>query len=565
MAHYYCREDGSAANIAASTGVAGQAVGSIAAAADASKCATVAKINTGTGLQAGDTVWFSSQGGAFASQRLQPTVSGVTYRAITGETPTFTTAQGVISRGVSTVVYDGLTCNANSTGGAIQVDTTAVSAITLRNCTLTNAGAGDGFRSTIGVTGLTIENCSISSTSAYAIGIYTSAISDLSLTNVTLSSPKGSRFDRVTNTTIRRLIVTAGPTTNNGESSIAFNGCAGTLAWNGGSLTGQGVNSNAPVIFIGAGSTGQYSTFTNGLIQDVVLTNTLRTGIVTDGLPVTNSLTLRRVRVFGGTGGVGAGFYIGGNTGSQNVTLDRCEAWFCGDDGFDIAGAGSTGANNLQVLRCIAGFCGVKSSTESGDGFSSHGDATNIVYDSCLAVGNKFSGFHHVESCSGIIRNCTLIGNGDASGTPSSEGNMECSSTGRWDVINTIFKGGYPVDIQTYSVANVVTKNCVFDSTGATPIKYDGNAKTVAQWKAICSDTTSVQGSAGLDANFAPSSTGAARVGMGAPTQRSIGSLDLYGRPKLRADADCIGAVYPQRDDERNVLQPVMQFSGEAV
>lgn len=57
-----------------------------------------------------------------------------------------------------------------------------------------------------------------------------------------------------------------------------------------------------------------------------------------------------------------------------------------------------------------------------------------------------------------------------------------------------------------------------------------------------------------------PSRTGNCRPGMGSNAYRALGAQDYYGRPKLRADADCIGAVYPQRNAVENILLPVSQF-----
>lgn len=89
-----------------------------------------------------------------------------------------------------------------------------------------------------------------------------------------------------------------------------------------------------------------------------------------------------------------------------------------------------------------------------------------------------------------------------------------------------------------------------------------------------CTDTTTgsggtesnniVDGAQELDALGIPTPGGNCDVGRGDPSARPwVGGEDLHGRPKLRADADAIGPVYPQRDDPENILEPLTQFAGE--
>jgi len=76
--------------------------------------------------------------------------------------------------------------------------------------------------------------------------------------------------------------------------------------------------------------------------------------------------------------------------------------------------------------------------------------------------------------------------------------------------------------------------------------------------------TGDVSADAAVDANYVPLRGGNCDVGCGNPNYRHLGEQDVYGRPKLRGDADCIGPAYPQRKAVENVLLPVVQFATEA-
>jgi hypothetical protein len=73
-----------------------------------------------------------------------------------------------------------------------------------------------------------------------------------------------------------------------------------------------------------------------------------------------------------------------------------------------------------------------------------------------------------------------------------------------------------------------------------------------------------IDGSQQLDAYGIPIAGGNCDVGRGDASARpGVGQPDLYDRPKLRGDADCIGPVYPQRHDPAAILQPMVRFPTE--
>lgn len=529
MANYYCRQDGTA-TIANAIGVNGQTVGSTGAAADNTKCASVATVNTGTGLVAGDTVWFSSQGGAFTTTALNPTKSGVTYRAVTGESPTFTLSATCLQANVSTLVFDGFTLNANVVGGAVAVGT--VSDITLRNMTISNPNAtGYGIRSTSSWTNLTVENTTISA-ALVGISVSTNACTGLTLTNVTITADNLVSLSKITNMTIRRF--RGFPYTSAG-AVVNLYGCRGTLDWKGGYIQ-QGTTATSCGIMIYSGSSGQVPSYTNGVIQDVVVF-AYDTGIQTGELDANNSLSFLRCKVIGmgGAAGVGNGFRI--YNASNNVTLVDCEAWWVAGDGFDVAGD-KDGTRNVKFYNCRAMYCGLKSVTASGDGFSAHNDSSGTVMENCLAVGNLFSGVHHVGSSSGVMRNCLFQNNGDAYGTPSGESNMELTTSGAWTITNTISSGGYPIELRAAAKANIATANCVFHPlTPAASVVIasgaDAGTMSVAGWKTATGDGTTIDASPGIDSLGTPAQGGNCWYGTGLPGLRTVGQIGSGITPSI--------------------------------
>ena len=78
--------------------------------------------------------------------------------------------------------------------------------------------------------------------------------------------------------------------------------------------------------------------------------------------------------------------------------------------------------------------------------------------------------------------------------------------------------------------------------------------------------STDKQTAPAIDANYIPLRGGNCDVGQGTLLAGlGLGTLDLLGRPWLRADAAPIGCMYPQRADPRNVLLPVVQLPSECV
>lgn len=90
---------------------------------------------------------------------------------------------------------------------------------------------------------------------------------------------------------------------------------------------------------------------------------------------------------------------------------------------------------------------------------------------------------------------------------------------------------------------------------------YDGTMGALIP--ALGVGSHSISAPAYLDSEYIPMFNSPCNPGNGDNTLRSLGELDFLRRPKLRMDAGCIGAVTPQRKDNRNVLLPLVQHASE--
>ena len=157
LAAYFVRADGAAANLALAGGPA----------SDPAHCLSLARVNAAA-FAPGDTVWFSSAGGAFTGL-FSPTASGspgapVTYAGLAGEptgpaTVNYASGAPVKVLGLHDVVIEGFSIIANSDSGVF-LGTSATN-ITLRDLVIDAAGSGVFVYDTFN--GLTLEDITTSS------------------------------------------------------------------------------------------------------------------------------------------------------------------------------------------------------------------------------------------------------------------------------------------------------------------------------------------------------------------------------------------------------------------
>lgn len=251
-----------------------------------------------------------------------------------------------------------------------------------------------------------------------------------------------------------------------------------------------------------------------------------------------------------------------GTTGGEGIKCGNDDAAV--DEGMDGLEIRNTFAENL-LLANRALFLGGGCNNSIIDGCWFKGGA-NCVWDgsdgatfrSCVFVNNTFSG---------VIRNVNLNKTNTRVGTPSVYDN--CSIIG-W--------AGQHYGIQAIQEGALQATKVTFTNCAAWAHEVFG-PDTEDNWGTTLftngvygprpgnnppAITNSVNVIPEIDALLIPVVGGNCDIGKGVVGKRTLGQLDCYGRPVLRADADAIGAVYPQRADRRNILKPIVQYASEA-
>ncbi len=216
------------------------------------------------------------------------------------------------------------------------------------------------------------------------------------------------------------------------------------------------------------------------------------------------------------------------DTFSFTITFDQC--YFGGqisNHGIDDTNAGGDG----KLIYMTFNSCVFQSATGSTTGkyamVSRASRGTTIALNNTLiihdapAVGN---GLFLIDAANDVVaRNCII----------------QCSAAG-----STGISGAGYGNQSGYNIVDAATE-------------YAGGASAQTGDQSVTADIDPVM--------FFPTRYGNCDIGRGNPTVRALGDHDYYGRPKLRADADSIGPVYPQNDSALNMILPGPQFATEAV
>ena len=214
--------------------------------------------------------------------------------------------------------------------------------------------------------------------------------------------------------------------------------------------------------------------------------------------------------------------------------FDNCQAVGTGADGY--YGFVSTASVGVY-RRCTAtGF------TNSSYGYALWAIAGGMFTAECCKVANSRLGAAVDSAAAGNamgLTNCHL----DATLYGLASGNANAT----WTIRNTIIAG---------ATGDVAAQGGVYGAASG----YNLYLHSSPGWTKKSTDTV---GSAQIDALAVPYERGNCDVGKGDPSARALGSLDLYGRPKLR-QGDVIGPVYPQRRRAENLIEPNVQFATEA-
>lgn len=154
---------------------------------------------------------------------------------------------------------------------------------------------------------------------------------------------------------------------------------------------------------------------------------------------------------------------------------------------------------------------------------------------------------------------------------------LTTNQTGDVRIVNNTLAGKCGLWVDNANACNILLVNNAITCTaaadpkggvwdfGATTATYTGSGYNVMSVTPTnyTLQTGDVVATPALDAKYLPTKGGNCDVGKGDPTVRSLGTSDCYGRPKLHANLDCVGAVYPQRKLVGNLLLPPAQWADE--
>ena len=291
-------------------------------------------------------------------------------------------------------------------------------------------------------------------------------------------------------------------------------------------------------------------------------------------IPVTAGYKVDRLNV---VNGADEGLWFGsqraaGHAGNTLVgTIDRVSVTTTGDHGLCF-GALST-STSLTARGCY--------SSTAGHALILKG-SRNVVVENSLVIGTAWAGtapllFKGATGCtvqSNFVSSAAqrTIQNYDAAGWNTSNCVVK-NNIFRIDTANAAYMflwysdndaGGNTFDNNVYDVVqsgNANPMGVVMEAAAAA-----ANLATLADlttaWTSGSypnNDAASVVEVAAVDANYIPLAGGNCDVGRGDPAvQPGAGGADYYGRPRLQAYARPIGAVYPQREADENIIEPVI-------
>jgi len=132
-------------------------------------------------------------------------------------------------------------------------------------------------------------------------------------------------------------------------------------------------------------------------------------------------------------------------------------------------------------------------------------------------------------------------------------------------VKNCIVRGHPTREVYLTNPALVTMDNNVYLAQSAASFASIDNGVSTISWATYHAsyEPDSINGEPLVGGHYVPMPNGSSDIGTGDATVRALGAQDVYGRPKLRV-AECIGAVYPQRDSPENMLLPQVQLPTEA-
>lgn len=477
---YYFRADGTAANLAASTGPA----------SDPTKCMNVALFNSTSTFAAGDIIYASSQGSTFAAQvNLHSTSVGtpITLEAVPGESPLFNVGSGAAYsitlsgranwdfRGLHVAGGTSANINISSAQNGRFYNTVSEGGVQIFNMGTSSGTVIDGVTNTGNITGsyailaagatgsATWKNITLSDLSVTTAALWwasTTASSTLTADHITLTNIVGGGL-------IIRPVNSGGIDIDNFTATNV--GSAGSYKY-GIMIDGQTALTDLAVTMDNTiiDTTGSYGLYIRKF--------TSRAGSYIRDTTVSSAgnLSIYMVRVDGLlvdiadiTGGIDLLFLdTVTNSTFQDVIGRRSQR-----DGISL-----TTSSNNTFTRCRVSEVGQIDVDSNGDGFTAHAGCLNNVFNYCVSDNNRNTGFAMVNTSTGTINNATIYKNGDPTSEYMGErGGFFDDGTQGWTIQNSLFSENYPYEVNikgAVAAASSFNYNNYYNPTISTPFNF---------------------------------------------------------------------------------------------
>ncbi|MDY0278409.1 MAG: right-handed parallel beta-helix repeat-containing protein, partial [Acholeplasma sp.] len=450
-ATYYVRADGTvtAANKANATSPT-----------DANTALNMAQVNAST-FMAGDSIFFSSQGGNYTTTLIIPSSGNIgignqiSYSSVNGENPTINNADvsSISINAKSNIVISGFTINNSSNidyAKAISISG-IVDNITLQSISAVVSNSAHRYILTAsGISSnIILDGIYGSGANQNSIYFYGSSNSNITIKNAAITGGRQIYIINTQNITISNTI-----SNDSLWAGVYLYNCSGIL-----NIDDLNVNNS-----VSSGLAIDASNFLDGsTIINSSVSNSTSYGYAfasSSGFSVVSSNTFRTsgfhcttchditFNLCESDEARGAGFWA--NNGSYNIIYNNCIAKNGLSDGFGVTDEDSSISHDIYYNKCLAYNNGNKLTTAGGDGFTSHLQNYNIFVNNSIAYNNTCSGYAMVGESAGHIYNSIAANN---AGDWSLEGGLDQVRAGyyvytnNFDIKNSIGYNNYPREL----------------------------------------------------------------------------------------------------------------------
>jgi len=478
---------------------------------------SMATFNANT-YTAGDTVYFTAQGGSFATGITVPSSGSdnshrITYQGINdGAGSSFPIIAISSSGSIDTNYHSYINISgfsvqyAGSAASSHVKMTGAYSHITLSNLTINGNGYGYPIVSASNVDDITLDSIAISNPGLYSVWFSGASNSNVTISNLTTSGGRGMLLQNIAGLTLSNVTSNA---TIAPYDSLRILQCSGIVViTNYLSSSSADFGLNIDTCNLSAGSAINGLTISSANSYGLHIINTTASSLVINNPVITNngSYGIHMLNVLGGASilngsihdNVGQGFFLdqvpnavvrGFNP--QNIT----NGGIYNNAGGGVSILATSGNSNGVIVdhNYIHDNGSDDSSSGNRDGIDAHLNCTGLQIYENIIVRNGNAGLAFVNNSSGTVYNNVIMNNGTKNSTYHKDrGGYYNVGTGAWTLKNNIFQGNYGSEIYggASGLAATISDHNMFLHSGnyitTEPLVYNNSTATpytLATWQ----------------------------------------------------------------------------------